>query len=573
MKARYAVCKWAFVSLIIAVNFSPAPANVYTVITTGDTGPGTLRQALTDANAHTGADTIAFNIPTTDAGYNALVGVWTIQPATALPYVTDNGTTIDGSTQTIDQGNKNTVGPEIEISGVAAGSVSGLVIRSATNLIRGLVVNRFNYHGIFLERATSRDNVIIGNYIGTDATGMTRQGNIRNGIYIMDGSRNNQIGNGTVTGRNLIAGSDTSYNIYSGNGIYMQGSDSNRIVGNYIGVNREGTTPLRNVGIGICIREGRFNVVGGTTPGEANIISGNGMTGVSIRSYANGRNLIRGNYIGTDPTGRLNLGNLDYGIRIDFGSTNNTIGPGNFIAYNRLHGIYINHDTTISNTITQNAISNNVGQGIVNANGGNRQLARPIITSVLPASVSGTAVANSIVEIFSDSADEGVRFEGSVTADASGHFAWNGAAAGPRVTATCTNAEGNTSEFSSPMVSVDEEKGDAEVPGEFTLSQNYPNPFNGMSNFEFRLPASLRLYRVEDSQSRQGGQAGISDRVWVTLKVFDMLGREVVTLVNEAKQPGSYSVMFDAGGLASGPYFYRMTAGAFTAVRKMALIR
>jgi hypothetical protein len=88
-------------------------------------------------------------------------------------------------------------------------------------------------------------------------------------------------------------------------------------------------------------------------------------------------------------------------------------------------------------------------------------------------------------------------------------------------------------------------------PASFQLSQNYPNPFNGTTELGF----------------------GISDWGFVTLKVYDILGREVATLVNEVKQPGTYTVQFDGSGLASGVYFYRLQASHFVQTRKALLIR
>jgi hypothetical protein len=89
------------------------------------------------------------------------------------------------------------------------------------------------------------------------------------------------------------------------------------------------------------------------------------------------------------------------------------------------------------------------------------------------------------------------------------------------------------------------------VPKEYSLSQNYPNPFNPSTSFEFRVP-SFGL---------------------VSLKVFDALGREVATLVNEVKTPGVYRLAWEAGALPSGVYFYRLTAGSFTDTKKLVLLR
>jgi hypothetical protein len=90
-----------------------------------------------------------------------------------------------------------------------------------------------------------------------------------------------------------------------------------------------------------------------------------------------------------------------------------------------------------------------------------------------------------------------------------------------------------------------------EIPTEFNLYQNYPNPFNPTTKIEFKIP-----------------EAGL-----VNLKIYDILGREVITLLNEAMQPGNYKVDFDASTLTSGIYFYRLQAGNFVETKKMLLLK
>ena len=90
-----------------------------------------------------------------------------------------------------------------------------------------------------------------------------------------------------------------------------------------------------------------------------------------------------------------------------------------------------------------------------------------------------------------------------------------------------------------------------EVPTEFGLNQNYPNPFNPSTKIKYSIP----------------------NAEFVTLKIYDLLGREVVTLVNENTQAGSYEVIFDASELISGVYFYKLTAGSFTETKKMLMIK
>jgi len=104
-----------------------------------------------------------------------------------------------------------------------------------------------------------------------------------------------------------------------------------------------------------------------------------------------------------------------------------------------------------------------------------------------------------------------------------------------------------------------------DLPVTLALEQNYPNPFNGISNFEIRLPAL--------PTGRQAGQAGISKWEWVNVSVYDVLGREVAVLVDGPLAPGGHIVRFDASGLSSGTYIYRLTAGGVSLSRTMLLIR
>jgi hypothetical protein len=92
------------------------------------------------------------------------------------------------------------------------------------------------------------------------------------------------------------------------------------------------------------------------------------------------------------------------------------------------------------------------------------------------------------------------------------------------------------------------------LPKEFSLSQNFPNPFNPLTVINFTIPSSIM-------------------NELVSLKVYDVLGNEIATLVNELKDAGYHQVQFDAQNISSGVYFYRLTAGNFTSIKKMILIR
>ena len=96
----------------------------------------------------------------------------------------------------------------------------------------------------------------------------------------------------------------------------------------------------------------------------------------------------------------------------------------------------------------------------------------------------------------------------------------------------------------------------SEIPEKFTLKQNYPNPFNPSTTIRFEIP--------------KGGNSGTS---FVQLKVYDQLGREVKTLINDNMIAGVFEVSFDASNLSSGVYYYKITAGDFTATKKMTLVK
>jgi hypothetical protein len=107
-------------------------------------------------------------------------------------------------------------------------------------------------------------------------------------------------------------------------------------------------------------------------------------------------------------------------------------------------------------------------------------------------------------------------------------------------------------------VNVSQEK---ETVYSFALFQNYPNPFNPATNIKFNLPNT-------DNPLPGGARGG-----FVTLKVYDVLGNEIATLVNEEKSAGEYEVEFDGSNLSSGIYFYQLKAGSFVETKKMVLMR
>ena len=564
---RYTLALVAVVAVMLVV-VGPAGTAFGATFTVNSTGDGadastadgmcadaggqcTLRAAIQQANASAGKDTIGFSIGS---------GPKTITPGSELPAVF-GAVTIDGTTQPGFAGK-----PIIELDGSnTEQDAAGLYLISGGSTVRGLVINRFtgdgigisfgattivgNYIGTDLAGTAAKanfigiglygpmgstiggttvadrnvisgnqtgiwfsgvnGNTISGNYIGTDATGAADLGNtggglhvqgdgnviggaapgagnvisgtdIDPGIYVSNGSGNviqgNRIGTnaaGTaalpnvgggitifpVDGTdNVIGGSGWARNIISGNlgtGVWIGAGTGTTVKGNFIGTDVTGTVAIGNSEWGVVVEGEGSNVVGGTSVAERNVISGNGSDGISMSQTA--ANLVQGNFIGTDVSGTAAVPNGGHGVLSGRGEGNQIggelAGAGNLIAFNGGDGVRTNEAgvALIGDTIHGNSIHSNVGLGIDNTNGGNGEIAAPVITGVGP--VQGTSLADCAIDVYSDDVDEGGIYYGTVAADALGAWTYPGLVGGPNVTATCTDAAGNTSEFSAPFAS------------------------------------------------------------------------------------------------------------------------
>ena len=247
-----------------------APFNLlspFVVRNTNDTGPGSLRNALTKANQTAGSQTISFNIP----GSNP----HSIVPATPLPSITDT-VILDGTTQPGYSGS-----PVIELNGQLVSGAAGIHLSASNSVVKGFVINRF-WSGVSFGSG-SLGNTVVGNYIGTDVTGSIALGNV-NGISVA--GSNHIIGGTTVSERNVICGSQND-------GIFISSYNNIFVKGNYIGVGADGVTPLGNGGDGIDTYAA-FSSIGGIEPGEGNIIANNQGWGIK---QAGSRTLMRGNSI------------------------------------------------------------------------------------------------------------------------------------------------------------------------------------------------------------------------------------------------------------------------------------
>jgi hypothetical protein len=224
----------------------------------------------------------------------------------------------------------------------------------------------------------------------------------------------------------------------------------NSIRGNYIGLHAQGTAASANTQDGIYISYASDNTIGGDTAKDRNIVSGNSWRGVNILGAGADRNLIKGNYIGTDASGHLDVGNAWSGAQISNGGQDNQIGPNNIIAYNGGGGVSISGSATISNTITQNSIHSNTGKGITLSSGANGNLAAPYDVGGLCDGGGASSGADLQWEAFSDFDGQGRFFESTGGTD-TGSFGFSPAGdlfRYPYVSLTVTDGSGNTSEFS-----------------------------------------------------------------------------------------------------------------------------
>ncbi|MBK9730447.1 MAG: PKD domain-containing protein [Chitinophagaceae bacterium] len=451
MKFKLILC-----SLLVAFQF--AKADIYTVVNNADSGEGSLRQAITDANNHVGPDKIEFSIPDSD------VLSRTITLESLLPDVS-GPTIIDATTQ----GAGNAFGityTRIQLTTQVAGLNQAFLFAADSCEVYGFFIHNFingiTVLGTYVKiGAIQKGNVILncstsaisiqftnhaalqGNLIGVDTMGVMMTGATGDGIQIVN-TYLVSIGGKTLLANNVISGNNY--------GIKLQNATFVDVNSNNIGTNPAGLIAQPNAYGIYCTGVNNNIEIGGDSLFEQNVISGNtnaGIYGVLSNSA------IEGNVIGLTITGEP-LGNGTNGIYFNFGSTDNVIGgellKGNTIAKNGQEAIAFQNATCQRNTITRNRIYCNSavsGSGGIKLNGANSNINAPQLSIVTASGIAGTTVPNGIVEIFANDTCtfcEGKNHIATVTANANGAFIYNAAISGS-VTATVTDAEGNTSAF------------------------------------------------------------------------------------------------------------------------------
>ena len=320
----------------------------------------TLSDAITAINSNsdtTSLNSIVFQIPVSDPGYNPVDGTFTFSLQNPLPAIR-NPTFVDGTTeasvvqpaQLVIDGtgvpagfdgldlDGNSDGSTIDgleivnfksitVSSVITGG-NGITIETSNNTIGGLASGQGNIlssngaDGILIPELTpasnpENNNLIIGNFIGTDVKGAIALGNGVSGVGVF--SSNNTIGGPSLAARNLISG-----NGLDGIDLTNSAATGNLVQGNFIGTDATGNNKLGNARHGVSITSvngsgspsGSNNTIGGSVTGAGNLISGNGGFGVVIFGPNGGAtgNVVQGNLIGTDASGERNLGNTGDGV-------------------------------------------------------------------------------------------------------------------------------------------------------------------------------------------------------------------------------------------------------------------
>ena len=418
---------------------TPTYHRTFIVINTNDSGDGSLRAVIAASELDPGSaaapNHIIFQIPETDPGKNATTGAFVIRPTAAEPAI-NSPTVVDAYTQHGSSPNTNPIDlPDnavirVQLDGSLAGKqVDGLDLHASDSALRGLSIVNFhgqevsqgsagfvNLGGVGIRVFGSRD-VVAGDFLGVLADGLTQGGNDFIGVElsgpsnIVGGTANadrnvisnhglnggegvvddasagqtviignfigtnatgasglsTQVANAQNTGIALIGSGDrvggetpAERNIISGNfygisiGTTTNSSVNDQILGNYIGADRTGTAAVPNDS-GIFVSNGKSSTIGGTTPAARNLISGNSSGGITF--FDASASLIEGNYVGTDVTGTKSLASNGAGITLEQNGGPNTVGgtapgAGNLISGNGI-GIYMfaNQASILDNTI------------------------------------------------------------------------------------------------------------------------------------------------------------------------------------------------------------------------------
>jgi hypothetical protein len=399
-----------------------------------------------------------------------------------------------------------------------------------SNQILNNVFSGHSGEGLRLTDPGTSGNVVQGNFFGTDVSGSNAIPNNFAGLNLQNGTTGNTIGGLTPGARNLMSGNG-SYGLVVADG----GTSGNVIQGNFIGLNSSGRAPMPNGFAGLALWNGASsNLIGGSLPGAANVISANGTYGLYLSDPGTFGNVVQGNIIGADVTGTNAAGNGFANVIVFGGATSNLIGSAiagaaNLIAFSGTGpGVVLYDPGTTNNPIRGNSIFSNAGLGIdfnndgVTANdtgdgdtGPNNLQNFPVLTNAFGYAASTIILGglnsrpNSafFIDLYgSPAADpsgygEGKNWLGSanLTTDGSGNgsFAFTNSAAnfsGQYIAATATASWGDTSEFSLALLATNVPAPSAQFSGPFSLtSTGFIITATLSTNFSYRIQAASNL--------------------------------------------------------------------------------
>lgn len=403
-----------------------ADAATFVVSNTADSGAGSLRQAILDANTNPGLDNIDFSIGTGPQQINIVSSIVATSPViidgatqegfSGTPLIVINGSAMASDALIFAAGADGSEFRRLEIGGTLgafdtaaiaitgantvtiAGNVIGGVnvfsrrsrcgirIHTANNIVGGLTSTdrnvSVNESSEVLLMPTATGNVIQGNYFGLDPTGLIPRFPASVGVSI-NGASNTVVGGTQPGARNVI--------ITSGNCIQLtNGAANNRVEGNYLGLDATGkaAAPYFPGTSGVTASAtGSGNVIGGTTAAARNVISNND-TGVAV----DGGVVVEGNYIGTDPSGLTAVPNgRGAGFFAHTGAQPAVIGPNNLISGNAGDGVNATAITTAAHAIVGNFIGVAADGTTPLPNGGNGVT---FLNSSKPVSVRSNIISN-----------------------------------------------------------------------------------------------------------------------------------------------------------------------------------
>jgi hypothetical protein len=382
------------------------------VTNTNDSGDGSLRQAILCANITGGMDTVTFDIPGD--------GPHIIVLENPLPIVIDP-VVIDGYSQSgaVPNTDPNGFNGILQI-GIDGNNLdpgfSGLILSTGDCTVRGLAIGGFEgelspdgenvFGGAGISISTG-GCAVQGNFLGTDIAGTSAKPNAFGiAVTFNPSGLPNSIGGTAPDARNIISGNEFS-------GILLQENNEagNIVQGNFIGVDLTGRRKLPNGENGVFILFDANNVVGGPEPGAGNVIGGNDLRGIGLVGEGTFNNLVRGNFIGTDFTRSLDLGNQIEGI-IVFESENGNAMVGNSIAFNVDMGIDIEGDGPDVNDVPLASVPPDQDGG------SNNRQNYPVITAV--SSMAKTTTIQGMLESIPNT-DFRIDFYGNTICDATGY--------------------------------------------------------------------------------------------------------------------------------------------------------